>query len=116
MFEEYRTDILREFGIQENIVKSLTAEKEQLQTEIEMAKFVICEKELCEVAQLKYKETIDLINKDKFLQQGGVIQDYIDKYWQKKEMYQYEDVRLNELIDKKKQDAKYDPTKITFKA
>ena len=67
MFEEYKVDILKEFDLKEKLTLRLQADKKVMATEVEMAKMVICEKELCEVAQKNYKETIDVINKEKFL-------------------------------------------------
>lgn len=80
MFEEYRSDILREFNLQERIAKKLTEDKERLICEIDMAKLIICEKNLCEMAQKHYKDSIEVVNKDKLLTLGGVVQDLVEKY------------------------------------
>jgi hypothetical protein len=47
MFEDYRKDILREFTIKEDICTSVLNEKKILMGELEMAKLIIGDKDLC---------------------------------------------------------------------
>lgn len=85
MFEEYRKDILREFTVKEDICTSFLNEKKILMGELEMAKLIIGDKDLCENAQKRYKEVINASNKEKLLNDGTQLHDLIDAYWNKKE-------------------------------
>ena len=51
------------------------------------------------MAQKHYRDSIDVVNKDKVLKTGGVIQDLVDKYWEMKECFEF----------KPKSDAKNKP-------
>lgn len=66
-FEEFRKDMNREFDIQESISKKLQYEKDQLMKEIEIAKMILSNKELSQVANQRFKECIDNLNKEKIL-------------------------------------------------
>ena len=76
-FEEYKRDIERECDLKEDIIKRLNFDKEQLMMELDLAKLIICERELVQAVQAHYKETIDNFNRNKFLQGSGFIHDLI---------------------------------------
>jgi len=60
------------------IGKKLGLEKDQLLKEIEIAKMILSNKELSLVANQRFKECIDIVNKEKLLQQDGAIKDLIE--------------------------------------
>ena len=77
-FEDHKKDIQREFDLQEAISKKLGLEKDQLLKEIEIAKMILSNKELSLVANQRFKECIDIVNKEKLLQKDGAIKDLIE--------------------------------------
>ena len=67
MFDDYKKDITREFGLKEQISQRLALEKEQILKEIDIAKMILSDKNLCQVAHQRFKDTIDTVHREKLL-------------------------------------------------
>ena len=82
-YEQYKLDTVKEFQLKDKLVAKWKRKCGEIVQEVQMAKIILSDHNLGQVACKEFKKTCEDINKDNLLKEGCTIHELLSDYWLK---------------------------------